>query len=324
MTASARRAVARAVTATPRRAARSGDRVDLVLEGKRLAVSNLEKVLYPAAGFTKGRVIDYYARISPVLLPHLRDRPLTLKRYPDGVEGDFFYEKRCPPYRPSWVQTAPLWSDRKKAAIHLCVAADLPSLIWAANLADLELHTYLARIADVECPTMIMFDLDPGAPANILQCAAVGLLLRERLEQLGFQCFAKTSGSKGLQVCVPLNTQTSYAATKSFARGLANRLAREQPARIVSRMEKALRPGKVFIDWSQNDRHKTTVCVYSLRAKEHPTVSTPVTWLEVEQALKKQDASALSFLSDQVLARVEKRGDLFKPVLELRQTLAGS
>jgi bifunctional non-homologous end joining protein LigD len=284
-------------------------------------VSRLDKVFYPRTGFTKGQVIDYYIRISPALLPHLKDRPLTLKRYPDGVEGGFFYEKRCPPYRPKWVQTAPVWSERTKTEIHYCLANDLPSIVWAANLGDLELHTVLAKAKAIDRPTMVVFDLDPGPPAQILQCAQVGLWLKETLDEMKLASFPKTSGSKGLQVYVPLNTPTIYEVTKPFAQALAQRLEREHPDLIVSRMERRLRAGKVFVDWSQNDRHKTTVCAYSLRAKERPMVSMPVEWEEVKAALEKNDASRLEFDSDVGLKRVAANGDLFQPVLKLKQKL---
>jgi bifunctional non-homologous end joining protein LigD len=289
--------------------------------GRQVAVSNVDKVFYPETGFTKGQVIDYYIRISPVLLPHLKDRPLTLKRYPDGVTGGFFYEKRCPPYRPDWVKTAPVWSDRHETEIQFCLANDLPSIVWAANLGDLELHTFLARAEAVECPTMMVFDLDPGPPADVLACAQVAFSLREKLTALKLQSFPKTSGSKGLQIYVPLNTPVSYDQTKALSRKLAEELEFEHPELVVSKMAKNLRSGKVFVDWSQNDRHKTTVCVYSLRAKEKPTVSTPLNWDEVESAAKKNDASLLTFLSDEVLERVEKEGDFFEPILKLKQKL---
>jgi bifunctional non-homologous end joining protein LigD len=289
--------------------------------GRQVAVSNLDKVFYPAASFTKGQVIDYYIRVSPVLLPHLKDRPLTLKRYPDGVRGAFFYEKRCPSHRPDWVKTAPVWSDRYETEIQFCLANDLPSIIWAANLGDLELHTFLARADAVDRPTMMVFDLDPGPPADVLACAQVGFWLREKLTELKLQSFPKTSGSKGLQIYVPLNTPVSYDQTKALSHQLAEELEREHPELVVSKMAKNLRTGKVFVDWSQNDRHKTTVCVYSLRAKEKPTVSTPLDWDEVESAAKKKDASLLSFTSDEVLKRVEKEGDLFEPILKLKQKL---
>jgi bifunctional non-homologous end joining protein LigD len=294
---------------------------ELNVQGKQVRVSNLDKVLYPKAGFTKGQVIDYYVRIAPVLLPHLRGRPLTMKRYPDGVDGFFFYEKRCPTHRPNWVVTAPIWSEGNQAEINFCVVNGLPTLVWAANLADLELHTYLAKATSFHRPTMLVFDLDPGPPANILQCAETALLVKAVFDRFKLQCLPKTSGSKGLQLYVPLNTATSYDITKPFAHALARRLEREHPKLIVSRMEKRLRAGKVFVDWSQNDSHKTTVCVYSLRARERPTVSTPVTWKEVEMALAKQSVERLTFESHQVLERVDQFGDLFEPVLKLKQKL---
>ncbi|HXF09905.1 MAG TPA: non-homologous end-joining DNA ligase [Desulfuromonadaceae bacterium] len=291
----------------------------LTLDGKVLSLSNLDKVLYPKAGFTKGQVIDYYIRIAPVLLPHLKDRALTLKRYPNGVEGGFFYEKKCPVHRPKWVKTAPVWSDTNNAEIHYCLANDLPTLVWAANLADLELHTSLAKRDKLEQPTVMVFDLDPGPGTDILDCAEIGLWLRNFFEELKLKSFAKTSGSKGLQVYVPLNTKVTFDDTKNFSREVAMNFAARHPDRIVAQMAKALRKNKVFIDWSQNDHHKTTVCVYSLRAKDHPTVSTPVKWDEVEAAVKKK--TKLSFEADDVVARVKKYGDLFEPVLELKQKL---
>jgi bifunctional non-homologous end joining protein LigD len=291
------------------------------IQGKQLKLSNLEKVLYPAAGFTKGQVIDYYVRIAPVLLPHLKDRPLTLKRYPEGVNGMFFYEKSCPKYRPDWVQTAPVWSEGRNEYIDYCLAQDTPTLVWAANLADLELHTSLSRSDDIMRPTMLVFDLDPGAPADIVQCCEVGLMVRELFAEYDLECFPKTSGSKGLQVYIPLNTPTTYDETKPFAHAAARVLEDRHPGKIVSDMKKSVRVGKVFVDWSQNDDHKTTVCAYSLRAKERPTVSTPVTWKEVEQCLKKKDPALLVFESEDTLKRVEKHGDLFAPVLGLKQRL---
>lgn len=297
-------------------------RSELNIDGRTLAVSNLDKVLYPKTGFTKAQVIDYYIRIAPVLLPHLKNRPITLKRYPDGVEGFFFYEKQCPPHRPAWVKTATVPSERRQEKrIDYCVIDDLPALVWAANLADLELHTFLHRAPAISRPTALAFDLDPGAPGDMVLCCQVGLWLNEALEKLGLECIAKTSGSKGLQVYVPLNTATTYEKTKPFAHALAERLEREHPDVIVSKMQKSLRAGKVLIDWSQNAEHKTTVNVYSLRAKEEPTVSTPVTWDEVERCWKRKAAGQLSFLSDEVLRRVEKQGDLFAPALTLKQRL---
>ncbi len=291
------------------------------VEGRQIKLSNLDKVLYPKAGFTKGQVIDYYVRIAPVLLPHLADRALTLKRYPNGVDGMHFYEKNCPSYRPQWMKTARVWSEGNNRYMDYCVVADLPTLVWLGNLADLELHTSLSRAPETQRPTVIAFDLDPGAPATIVQCCQVGLWVREIFEQFGLQAFAKTSGSKGLQVYVPLNTAVTYEQTKPFAKAIARLLEERHPDLVVSDMKKALRVNKVFVDWSQNDDYKTTVNVYSLRAKDHPTVSTPVTWNEVENCLKKGDPELLVFTSDKVLERAEKSGDLFEPVLKLKQKL---
>jgi len=291
------------------------------VEGKRLNLSNLDKVLYPASGFTKGQVIDYYARIAPALLPHLQGRPVTMKRYPDGVESEYFYEKNAPKHRPDWVQTAPVWSRHNRRHINYLLVDDLPTLTWLANLASLEIHPSLALAKDINCPTMMVFDLDPGPPANIVQCCQVGLWLREIFEHWGLQCFPKTSGSKGLQVYVPLNTPTTYHVTKPFANALARLLEHDHSELVVSDMKKEVRTGKVFVDWSQNDEHKTTVSVYSLRARERPTVSTPVTWEEIEKALKKKDAGLLVFEAPKVIERFEKMGDLHAPVLELKQKL---
>src|SRR5712671_1455624 len=291
------------------------------VQGRKLSLTNLDKVLYPATGFTKGEVIDYYVRIAPVLVPHLAGRPLTMKRYPGGVDQEFFYEKNAPKHRPDWVKTVPVWSHGNNRTMHYVEVSDLPTLIWLANLAALELHPSLARAKDVSCPTMMVFDLDPGPPANIVQCCQVALWLREIFEHFGLQGFPKTSGSKGLQIYVPLNTPTKYEFTKTFAHALAQLLEHDHPDMVVSDMKKKIRTGKVFVDWSQNDEHKTTVAVYSLRAREHPTVSTPVTWEEVERALKKKDPTLLVFEAKQVVARVEKMGDLFAPVLELKQRL---
>jgi bifunctional non-homologous end joining protein LigD len=297
------------------------DRAELNVAGKKLPVSNLNKVLYPQAGFTKGQVIDYYVRIAPVLLPHLKDRPLTMKRYPNGVDQQFFYEKNCPAHRPSWVKTAKVWSHGNQRDMHYCLVQDLPTLVWAANLADLELHTSLAKKKDVAKPTMMVFDLDPGPPATIVECCRVGIWLRELLGEMALKSLPKTSGSKGLQIYVPLNTAATFDQTKALSRALAEHLEREHRELVVHRMLKSLRGGKVLVDWSQNDEHKTTVNVYSLRAKEQPTVSTPVTWEEVERCLEKKKPELLRFTSDEVLKRVEKLGDLFAPVETLKQKL---
>ena len=295
-------------------------KTELEVEGKRVAVSNLDKVLYPETGFTKSDVIDYYVRVARDLLPHLKDRPITLKRYPDGVEGFFFYEKQCPPHRPEWVTTAKV-ARTEGGAINYCMINELAALVWAANLADLELHTFLHKAPAIGRPTAIAFDLDPGAPADIVQCCEVALWLKELFDGLGLKSFPKTSGSKGLQVYVPLNTPVTYDKTKTFAHVAARALEAQFPGAVVSSMQKSMRRGKVLVDWSQNDEHKTTVCAYSLRAKPHPTVSTPVSWTEVETALKKKNAGLLTFESDAVVKRLDKLGDLFAPVLQLKQKL---
>ena len=291
------------------------------VEGRKLSLTNLEKILYPAAGFTKGQVVDYYVRIAPVLVPQLAGRPLTMKRYPEGVNAEFFFEKNAPKHRPDWVKTTPVWSEGNNRTMDYILANDLPTLVWIANLASIELHPSLSLGADIETPTMIVFDLDPGPPANIVQCCQVGLWVRDIFEHFGLRSFAKTSGSKGLQIYIPLNTKTSYDQTKPFANAVARLLEQEHPDLVVSDMKKAVRTNRVFVDWSQNDQHKTTISVYSLRAREKPTVSTPVRWEEVEQALKKKDADLLVFEAKDVLARVKKMGNLFEPVQKLKQKL---
>jgi len=291
------------------------------VEGKHLSLTNLEKVLYPAAGFTKGQVIDYYARIAPVLTPHLAGRPLTLKRYPEGVDQEYFFEKNATKHRPDWVRTTPVWSEGNQRDVNYILANDLATLIWIANLASIELHPSLSLAKDIMRPTMMVFDLDPGPPANIVQCCQVAMWLREIFEHFDLQSFPKTSGSKGLQIYVPLNMPITYDVTKPFAHALARLLENDHKDLVVSDMKKQLRVGKVFVDWSQNDEHKTTVSIYSLRARERPTVSTPVKWDEVEQALKKNDSAMLVFEADRVLDRVKKLGDLFAPVLTLKQKL---
>jgi bifunctional non-homologous end joining protein LigD len=293
------------------------------VEGRHLNLSNLEKVLYPKARFTKGQVIAYYQRVADALLPHLRGRPLTLKRYPNGVEGHFFYEKRCPSYRPDWMRTAEVWSDRNRGLVNYCVCDDLPSLIWVANTASLELHPSLSRCEDMPSPTVVAFDLDPGAPADMVDCCRLALRLRALFEQMGLESFPKTSGSKGLQLYIPLNTPSSYegGGTKDFALAVAQLFEKQLPDQVTSQMKKELRPGKVFIDWSQNDEYKTTVSVYSLRAKERPTVSTPVTWDEVDDVASSGDPDLVVFEADDVVARVDELGDLFAPVATLEQEL---
>ncbi|HUS62151.1 MAG TPA: non-homologous end-joining DNA ligase, partial [Acidimicrobiales bacterium] len=277
---------------------------------------------YPATGFTKGEVIAYYQQIAPVLLPHLEDKMLTLKRYPNGVDRDFFYEKQCPKHRPDWVATQEVYSGRNKKYIGYCVVDQLATLVWVANLASLELHTSLQLRNDLNEPRMMVFDLDPGPPADIRQCSQVAVMLRAMLDDLELKCFPKSSGSKGLQLYVPLNMPgITFDHTKALSHGLAQVLEKEHPDLVVSVMKKELRGGKVLIDWSQNDEHKTTVNVYSLRARDKPTVSTPLSWDEVEELADGRDPESVRFVTADVLARVEKMGDLFAPVLELSQTL---
>jgi bifunctional non-homologous end joining protein LigD len=292
----------------------------LTVDGRELKLSNLAKVLYPETGFTKREVIEYYAAIAPVLIAHLDGRPLTVTRWPDGVQGKSFFQKQAPAHRPDWVRTVSLPSARKPIAYTL--VSEESTLVWLANLAALELHAPLHRADGAERPTTLVFDLDPGAPAGVIECCRVGLLLQGMFENLGLESFAKTSGSKGLQVYVPLNSaKATYEHTKPFAKAVAETFERAEPALVVSQMTKALRRGKVLIDWSQNDRNKTTVCVYSLRATPRPSVSTPIEWDEVRSALESGEPAALTFEPRQVLERVAARGDLFAPVLSLIQEL---
>ncbi|MEN6413754.1 MAG: non-homologous end-joining DNA ligase [Veillonellales bacterium] len=294
---------------------------ELDIAGMKVKVSNLNKVFYPETGFTKQQMIDYYIRISPVLLPHLAGRPLTLKRYPNGVEKNFFYQKSCPSSRPEWMTTTPIWSESNNRETCYCIVDSLQALVWVANLAGLELHTSLSKQEDSKIPTMMVFDLDPGLPATIIECAKVALYLNELFMNANLKSYPKTSGSKGLQVYVPLNTPTDYNQTKELAYKVAQTLEAKYSNLVISKMNKKQREGKVFIDWSQNDEHKTTVCVYSLRAKEKPTVSTPVTWEEVEEAYKSKDSKQLFFTFDNILKRVDQIGDLFAPVLTTKQYL---
>jgi len=305
-------------------------RVAVEVDGRQLELSNLDKVLYPEAGFTKAQVIDYYTRIAPVMLPHLADRPLTLHRFPNGTGAKGFYEKQCPDHRPDWVTTTAIrakgvgrFGERRRDPrdIDFCLVQDRPTLVWLANLACLELHVLLSRAPDVERPTAVVFDLDPGPPAAVIDSARVALLLRGSLDALGLQAFVKTSGSKGLQVYVPLNGRADYDHTKGFARSLARLLEKEHPDLVVSKMKRELRGGKVYVDWQQNEDFKTTVCAYSLRAREQPTVSTPLRWEEVEAAADDGDESRLVFDAAAALERAERHGDLFAAALELEQDL---
>jgi bifunctional non-homologous end joining protein LigD len=296
----------------------AADRTVVEIEGRRLSLSNLDKVLYPEAGVRKAEVIDYYARIAPVMLPHLAGRGVTLRRFPDGVDDKSFFEKRCPSHRPEWVPTVPGPGDHV-GPIGYCCLDSTAALVWAANMAAIEIHAPMAKAAELEQPTTCVFDLDPGAPAGIPECASVALDIRRVLDRLGVACYPKTSGSKGLQVYVPLNTPgTTHEGCSSFAQAVAQLLERVRRDEVTSTMRKDVRPGKVFVDWSQNSRHKTTVAPYSLRARPRPTVSTPVTWDEVGAAA---DGEPLSFEAADVLTRVKERGDLFVDVTRLEQEL---
>jgi bifunctional non-homologous end joining protein LigD len=302
-------------------------RTQVTFEGHRLSLSNLDKVLFPEVGFTKGDLIDYYARIAPVLVPHLKGRGVTRVRFPDGVEAGSFFEKRCPSHRPEWVDVVPGPGEGADDGIEYCAFNDAPSLVWAANLAAIELHAPLHLASDPAHPTAVVFDLDPGPGTDIVECAQVAVDLVELLDGHGLSAAPKTSGSKGLQLYVPLNgapragrarARPTYEHARAFALTLATELEAAAPDRVVTKMAKQLRDGKVFIDWSQNHQHKTTVAVYSVRGRAHPTVSTPMTWDEVDQAAAGQ---VLSFTAAQVLDRIDEHGDLFSIVLGERQEL---
>jgi bifunctional non-homologous end joining protein LigD len=288
------------------------------VEGRRLRVTNLDKVLYPANGFTNGRVVDYYARIAPAMLPHLHDRPTTMVRLPDGVTGERFFEKRCPGHRPAWLDTVPLDADSDVAA---CSLESVPALVWTANLAALELHTPQARAGEPWKPSAIVFDLDPGPGTDLADCARVARELHELLEQLGLRAVAKTSGAKGLHLSVGIRPSVDAETTKGFALALGKVLESRDPKRVTVTMAKDQRGGRVFVDWSQNDRHKTTVCAYSLRATETPGVSTPVSWDELHELEESGDVDAFGFTPADVLARVEELGDLYADSLAGDQDL---
>jgi bifunctional non-homologous end joining protein LigD len=293
------------------------------VDGRELKLTNLDKVLYPKAGFSKGEMVDYYARVAPAIVPHLSGRALTLRRFPEGVDDldAAFFEKRCPKHRPKWVKTTKVEAGPNAGVIDFCVCDSLPTLIWMAQLAAIELHPSLSLSRAPKRPTVLAFDLDPGPPADVVDCCRVALRLRELFDHFGVECFPKTSGSKGLQVYVPLNSRARYDETKPFAKAIAQLLEKQTPDRVVSKMKKVDRRGKVFVDWSQNHERKTTIAVYSLRARERPTVSTPVTWDEVEHTAGSGEGDSLVFETDDVLERIERHGDLFAPVLELEQAL---
>lgn len=286
------------------------------VDGRRLHLRNLDKVLYPRAGFTKAEVIDYYARVAGVMLPHLHGRPVTLKRFPDGVDGVSFFEKNCPSHRPPWVETTEVGDG-----VRYCRIEEPAALVWLANLAALEVHVPMAEAETIDCPRAVVFDLDPGPGVDVVGCGHVALRIRDLFEHVGRVTFPKTSGSKGLQVYLPLNTPTSYEDTTPFAHGVARLLEQRHAADVTSVMKRSERPGKVLIDWSQNVRAKTTVAAYSLRARREPTVSTPVTWDEVADAVAAGDPARLTFTAPDVVARVATHGDLFAAVLTTAQTL---
>ena len=296
---------------------------EVTVGNRRLKVTNLDKVLYPKTRTTKAQVIDYYARVADVILPHLKGRPLTLRRFPEGVgnPGASFFEKNCPKHRPEWVKTTPIYVDRRAGEIDFCLCENHPTLIWMAQLAALELHPSLSKAKRMEQPTVLAFDLDPGPPASLVQCCQVALRVRELFGAFGLEGFSKVSGGKGLQVYFPLNTRVTYEETSPFAKAVAQLLEKQTPKDVVSKMAKVDRRGKVFVDWSQNHQKKTTIAVYSLRARDRPTASIPLHWREVERAAKRGDAENLRFEIPDAVKRIEKEGDLFEPVLKLKQKL---
>ncbi|OHB52763.1 MAG: hypothetical protein A2Y12_09985 [Planctomycetes bacterium GWF2_42_9] len=291
----------------------------ITIEGKKLTLTNLSKVLYPQTGFTKAGVIDYYRRMAPYILPHLINRPVTLKRYPQGVDAEYFYQKNCPLHKPDWIKTS---KPDKYFKENFCLVNDLASLIWIENLASIEIHTLLSTTKNLERPTMLVFDLDPGEPATLIDCLKIALVMRDILKGLGLKTFPKTSGGKGLHFYLPLNTIITFDQTSAFAKTVAQIMEKHFPDLVVSKMNKNLRQGKVFVDWSQNSRHKTTACVYTLRARSEPTVSMPVSWKEIENALKKNKPESLIFTAEEAIKKAQKDGDIFKDVLTLRQSLS--
>jgi bifunctional non-homologous end joining protein LigD len=292
------------------------------IAGRRLSLSNLDKDLYPSYGFTKAQILEYYRRIAKFILPHLQGRALTLKRYPEGVDQDFFFEKRCPSHRPAWAKTAEIRLDDGER-ITVCLVNDLETLMWVENLASLELHVPLARAASPETPDSMVFDLDPGAPANILDCARVALILRDLLTPLRLESLVKTSGQKGLHVYVPLNhTETTFEDTKKFSKAVAEIMQKNYPDLVTAKMAKEYRRGKVFINWSQNDSKKTMICIYSLRAREKPMVSFPLDWGELENLARQGDPEKVHIIYSEAVSRAEKQGDLFAEVLVKKQNLS--
>jgi bifunctional non-homologous end joining protein LigD len=296
---------------------------EVTVGNRRLKLTNLDKVLYPKSKTTKAEVIDYYARVADLIVPHLKERPLTLRRFPEGVgkPQSSFFEKNCPKHRPDWVKTTPIYVDRRAGEIDFCLCENRATLIWMAQLAALELHPSLSRARRMEQPTVLAFDLDPGAPASLVECCRIALRVRELFGAFGLEGFPKVSGGKGLQVYFPLNTKVTYEQTSPFAKAVAQLLEKQTPKEVVSKMAKVDRRGKVFVDWSQNHQKKTTIAVYSLRAREYPTASIPLHWREVEHAAERGKADDLRFEIPDAIKRIETEGDLFEPVLKLRQKL---
>jgi bifunctional non-homologous end joining protein LigD len=293
---------------------------ELEIAGRQLSIRHLDRVIYPEAATTKKDLLEYYAQVADVMLPHLRERLLHMHRYPEGVTGPRFWQKACPDHHPDWIPTAPVWSEEKRATIDFCVVNELPALLWAVNIGSIELHTSLHLRDDLHRPTVLAFDLDPGEGAGLLECCEVALRLRELFDGFGMRSLIKTSGSKGLQVYVPLNHEyAGYATTKPLARSVAELLEGQTPDKVVSRVARSLRAGKVLVDWSQNTEHKSMVCVYSVRARSRPTVSTPLRWQEIEQAIDEGDPTRLVFDIADVLERIAAHGDLFAEVLTLVQ-----
>jgi bifunctional non-homologous end joining protein LigD len=291
------------------------------IAGRRLSLSNLEKDLYPSYGFTKAHILEYYRRMADFILPHLQDRALTLKRYPEGVDQDSFFEKRCPAHRPAWVQTAEVHLEDKDL-MTVCLANSLETLMWVENLASLELHVPLARVSSPETPDSMVFDLDPGKPADILDCARVALILKDLLGHLQLTGYVKTSGKKGLHVYVPLNhPETTFEDTKKFSKAVAEIMQKNYPDLVTARMAKEYRQGRVFINWSQNDSKKTMICIYSLRAREKPMVSFPLAWGELEKLAGQKDPGKFQVLPSEAVSRVEQQGELFQGVLVQKQKL---
>jgi bifunctional non-homologous end joining protein LigD len=297
--------------------AESSESVEVAVGDRTLRLSNLNKILYPEVGFTKAQVIDYYARIAVVMLPHITGRCITMRRWPNGVDEPSFFEKRCPGHRPDWLPVGVGPGD-SRGGIEYCRLEEPAALVWTANLAALELHGPMARCGDIETPTTLVFDLDPGSPASMAECCRVALVIRDILSAVGLDAYAKTSGSKGLQLYIPLNRPHTHRHAADFAHAVGRLAAKQEPDLVVVEMNKSVRSGKVFVDWSQNSRHKTTIAPYSLRAKAHPTVSTPVRWDEVQQG---GAGAPLWFEATDVLNRVDRLGDLFAPVADQEQDL---